>query len=105
MYAVIEDSGTQIKVSEGDVIRIAKRELGADQASLTFDKVLFVGGTDQAAKIGAPVVAGAKVEADILGEDRTNKVRIVKFRKRKNYRRINGHRQDFIQVRITGITA
>jgi large subunit ribosomal protein L21 len=104
MYAVIEDSGTQIKVTAGDVIRIAKRELGADQATLTFDKVLFVGG-EGSPKIGAPVVAGAQVQADILGEGRTDKVRIVKFRKRKNYRRINGHRQDFIQVRITGITA
>jgi large subunit ribosomal protein L21 len=107
MYAIIEDSGTQIKVSEGDVIRVASRELPAEAGTLTFDKVLLVGGLGEGkeAKIGAPLLSGAKVTADVLGEGKTDKVEIFKFRRRKNYRRHRGHRQDFIQVKITGITA
>ena len=105
MYAIIEDSGTQIRVSEGDVVKVALRDLPADAATLTFDRVLFLGGTDGDAKIGAPLLAGAKVTADVLGEEKTDKVEIFKFRRRKNYRRHRGHRQDFIKVKITGIQA
>ena len=107
MYAIIEDSGTQIKVSEGDVIRVASRELPAEAGTLTFDRVLLVGGLGEgkAPKIGLPLVDGAKVTADVLGEGKTDKVEIFKFRRRKNYRRHRGHRQDFIQVKITGISA
>ena len=107
MYAIIEDSGTQIKVSEGDVIRVAVRDLPADVATLTFDRILCVGGLgdNQPAKIGAPVLAGAKVTADVLGEGKTDKVEIYKFRRRKNYKRHRGHRQDFLKVKITSIQA
>ena len=105
MYAIIEDSGTQIKVSEGDVIQVALRELPANTATVTFDRVLMVGGTDAAAKVGVPLLAGAKVTADVLGEGKTDKVEIFKFRRRKNYRRHRGHRQDFLKVKITGIQA
>ncbi len=105
MYAVIEDSGTQIKVAEGDVITIAKRELGEDQAELTFDKVLMIGGGEKAASIGAPLVKGASVTADILEEGKTEKINVVKFKRRKGYKRNNGHRQDFIKVKVTGIKA
>ncbi|MCC7407521.1 MAG: 50S ribosomal protein L21 [Phycisphaeraceae bacterium] len=104
MYAIIEDSGTQIKVSQGDVIKVAIRDLPADTATLTFDKVLMVGGAEGDAKIGAPHLAGAKVLADILGADRTDKVRVVKF-KAKNYLRRKSHRQDFLKVKVTQITA
>ena len=103
MYAVIEDSGTQIKVAEGDVIDIDTRDLADDQAEITFDRVLFVGGDKP--QIGAPLVDGAKVTADILEEGRTKKIDIVKFKRRKDYRRRNGHRQDFIRVKVTGIKA
>ncbi len=103
MYAVIEDSGTQIKVAEGDVITVDKRELADDQAELTFDRVLLIGGTDGDAKIGTPVLDGASVKADILEEGRTDKINVVKFKRRKGYKRNNGHRQDFIKVKITGI--
>lgn len=104
MYAIIEDSGTQIKVSEGDEIRVAVRDVASDQATLTFDRVLLVGG-DGEPKIGEPVIAGATVTADIVGQDRTDKVPVVKFKRRKGYKRMNTHRQDYIQVRITGINA
>lgn len=105
MYAVIEDSGTQIKVSEGDEIKIDVRELADDAATLTFDRVMLVGGTDAAAQIGAPYVAGATVTADILEEGRGEKIHIWKFRRRKTYKRHNGHRQNYLKVKVTGITA
>ena len=104
MYAIIEDSGTQIKVSEGDVIKIDKRELAEDAASLTFDKVLLVGGEGEA-KIGEPILAGATVEADILEEGRDAKINVVKFKRRKGYKRNMGHRQSYIKVRVTKISA
>lgn len=104
MYAIIEDSGTQIKVSEGDVIRVDTRDLAEDAATITFDRVLLVGGEGEA-KVGQPVLEGAKVTADIINDDVSDKVEIVKFRRRKNYRRRKGHRQHYIQVKITGIEA
>lgn len=102
MYAIIEDSGTQIKVAEGDVIRVAKRELAADAGSITFDRVLMVGEGEKS-KVGAPLVKGAKVTADILAQDRTDKVTVIKFKRRKDYRRKKGHRQDYLKVKITSI--
>ncbi len=103
MYAVIEDSGSQIKVAQGDVITLDKRELAEDQAELTLDKVLLIAGTDGAAKVGTPLIAGASVTAEILEEGRGDKIFIYKFRRRKNYKRKNGHRQDYVKVKITGI--
>ncbi len=104
MFAIIEDSGSQIKVNEGDVIKVALRDLPEDVATITFDRVLFVGeGAD--AKIGAPLVAGATVTGDILAEERGPKVEVIKFKRRKNYRRRKGHRQDYLKVKITAINA
>ena len=107
MYAIIEDSGSQIRVAEGDVIKVAKRELAPDAATITFDRVLFVGGRGegQAATIGAPLVSGATVVADILAQERSEKVMVVKYKRRKNYRRRKGHRQDYISVKVTSISA
>ncbi len=100
-YAIIEDSGTQIKVAEGDQIKVANRDLPPDAATLTFDKVLLVGG--ESVRVGQPYVTGAAVTADILAED-SEKYQIFKFRRRKNYKRKTGHRQHFLRVKITGIT-
>jgi large subunit ribosomal protein L21 len=104
MYAVIEDSGTQIKVAEGDVIRIDRRETAADAATITFDRVLYIG-NEAGPTIGQPYVEGAKVTADILREDRTDRVPVVKFKRRKGYKRMKTHRQQFIEVKVTGIQA
>lgn len=104
MYAVIEDSGTQIKVEQGDEIKIDVRELAVDAATLTFDKIMLIGGEGDA-KIGAPYVTGATVEADILEEARGDKVEIWKFRRRKNYIRHKGHRQNYLKVKVTSINA
>jgi large subunit ribosomal protein L21 len=105
MYAIIEDSGTQIKVSEGDVIRVDLRDLPDDAQSLTFDRVLMVGGDEKTTKIGQPALDGASVTADILDHDDSDKINIVKFKRRKTYKRNNGHRQHYIKCKVTKINA
>jgi large subunit ribosomal protein L21 len=105
MYAIIEDSGTQIKVSEGDIIRVDLRDLPDDAQSLTFDRVLMVGDDAKKTKVGQPVVKGASVTADILDPDDSEKVSVVKFKRRKTYKRNNGHRQHYIKCKVTGIKA
>ena len=107
MYAIIEDSGTQIRVQEGDVIRVDQRELSDDAASITFDRVLMVGDEqgERSPQIGQPVLENASVTADILADDVSEKFHIYKVRRRKNSRKHRGHRQTYIQVRITGINA
>lgn len=106
MYAIIEESGAQRKVVQGDVILVDLIEGGEAAAGkgITFDKVLVVGG--DSTRIGAPYVAGASVTAEIvepvvMGE----KLSIQKFRTKKNYRRRTGHRQRYTKVRVTGINA
>lgn len=103
MYAIIEDSGTQIKVAKGDVVQIDLRELATGK-ELTFDRVLAVnaGGT---ATIGAPYVKGASVVATVLGEEKGDKTRTVKYSRRKGYRKTIGHRQGYLSVRIDDIKA
>jgi large subunit ribosomal protein L21 len=107
MYAIIEDGGTQIKVSQGDIINVAIRELAADAATLTFDRVLLVGDPSAPEKmqLGAPLVAGAKVTADIVSQGKLPRVMSWRFRRRKNVTKRRGHRQDFLKVKITAIQA
>ncbi|MCU0976496.1 MAG: 50S ribosomal protein L21 [Steroidobacteraceae bacterium] len=103
MYAVITTGGKQYRVSEGSVLRIEKLE-AAEGASVEFDQVLLVGqGAD--VQVGAPLVAGAKVTATVQGHGKGDKVRIVKFRRRKHYLRQKGHRQPYTEVKVTGISA
>ena len=101
MYAVIETGGKQYRVAQGDVIRVEKLP-AAEGDSITFDRVLMVGGGDDA-RIGAPLVDGGKVTADVEAHGRGDKITIIKFRRRQKYRRKQGHRQDYTQVRITDI--
>lgn len=103
MYAVFQSGGKQHRVSEGQVVRLEKLEL-ATGATVEFDSVLMVvNGED--VKIGAPVVVGAKVVAEVVAQGRGEKVKIVKFRRRKHSRKQQGHRQWFTEVKITGIQA
>ena len=103
MYAVFQSGGKQHRVSEGQVVRLEKLEL-ATGATVEFDSVLMVvNGED--VKIGAPVVAGAKVVAEVVAQGLGDKVKIVKFRRRKHSRKQQGHRQWFTEVKITGIQA
>ena len=101
MYAIIEAGGRQLKVSSGDVVRV---ELAAtEDKTITFDRVLMVGGGDKSAKIGAPLVGGATVTADVLGNVKAPKVVLQKYKRRKGYSKKQGHRQKLVEVKITGI--
>lgn len=103
MYAVIRTGGKQYRVAKNDVITIEK--LVADKgATVSFDEVLMVGG-DGAAKVGAPLVAGAKVTGTVLDQGKGEKILVFKKRRRKNSRRKNGHRQFETVVRIADIVA
>ena len=101
MYAVIKTGGKQYRVAQGDKLRIEKLP-GNVGDSVTFGDVLLVGEGENL-KIGAPTLAGAKVEAKITAQDRAKKIIIFKFRRRKNYHRKAGHRQPFTAIEITGI--
>jgi large subunit ribosomal protein L21 len=100
MYAVIQTGGKQYRVSPGEQLRVEKLP-GDRGATLTFDKVLMVGG--EAVRVGKPFVEGVKVSAQIMAQDRDKKIIVFKFRRRKNYRRKNGHRQPYTELRITSI--
>ncbi len=102
MYAVIKTGGKQYRVAQGDRLRVEKLA-GNVGDTVTLGEVLLVGEGD-GVKVGAPLVGGAKVEAKIVAQDRSPKVIIFKFRRRKNYRRKTGHRQPFTALEITGIT-
>ena len=100
MYAVIKTGGKQYRVAPGDHLRVEK--LAGDKgSSITFDQVLLVGG--DAVRVGTPSVGGVKVNATIVAQDRAKKVIVFKMKRRKNYRRKNGHRQPFTEIQITGI--
>ena len=102
MYAVIVAGGKQQRVAVDDVLRVEKIE-SAD-GHVEFDKVLAV--ADGAnVKLGAPYVDGGKVTAEILKQGRADKVTITKFRRRKHFQKVTGHRQWFTEVKITGINA
>jgi large subunit ribosomal protein L21 len=103
MYAVIVSGGKQHRVEEGETLKLEKLNLEVG-ASVDFDRVLLVvNGED--VNIGAPVVEGAKVSAEIVSHGRGKKVRIMKFKRRKHHMKQMGHRQWFTEVKITGISA
>jgi large subunit ribosomal protein L21 len=101
MYAIIEDSGTQFKVTSGDRINI-DRHVAEGEKTVTFDQVLLVAG-EGSPKVGLPLVAGATVTAEVIGEHKGPKIDIQKYKRRKGYHRKIGHRQRYTQVRITAI--
>ncbi|MFC3608752.1 50S ribosomal protein L21 [Stutzerimonas tarimensis] len=103
MYAVIVTGGKQYKVAEGEFLKVEKLEIGAGE-SVTFDRVLLIGNGDDV-QIGAPVVEGAKVTAEVVSQGRHDKIRIIKFRRRKHHMKRQGHRQWFTEIKITGIQA
>ena len=102
MYAVIESGGKQHRVEPGEVLRLEKLDI-AEGEMVDFDKVMMVGEGEQV-EIGTPYVEGGKVTAEVLGHGRGDKVKIIKMRRRKNYRRQSGHRQHFTEVKIKEIT-
>lgn len=103
MYAVIVAGGKQYRVAEGDTLKVEL--LDAEQGStVELDKVLLVG-EGESVKIGAPFVAGGKVTATVQGHGRGDKIKVVKFRRRKHYQKVTGHRQHYTELKITGISA
>jgi large subunit ribosomal protein L21 len=103
MYAVIKTGGKQYRVREGQTLKIESLPQDAGQ-SVDFDQVLMVGeGAD--IKVGAPLVSGAKVTAEILTHGRGPKVTIIKFRRRQDSHKKQGHRQNFTEIKVTGISA
>ncbi|MBB3141656.1 50S ribosomal protein L21 [Halomonas organivorans] len=103
MYAVIKSGGKQYRVQEGQTLKLEKLEVPTGD-SIEFDEVLLVGNDDDV-KVGAPTVDGAKVSAEVVAHGRGEKVRIIKFRRRKHSMKRQGHRQWFTEVKITGISA
>jgi len=103
MYAVIKTGGKQYKVASGDVILVEKLE-GEAGASITLAEVLMLGDGANIT-VGAPTVKGASVAAEIVGQQKADKVIIFKKNRRHNYRRKNGHRQKLTALKITGINA
>ena len=101
MYAIIKTGGKQYRVSPGDALRVETLD-AAVGATVDFDQVLMVGEGDSA-KVGAPLVDGAKVSAEVLEHGRADKVHILKFRRRKHHMKRQGHRQNYTAVRITDI--
>ena len=102
MYAVIKTGGKQYRVSQGDTLRLETLD-GSAGDSIEFDQVLMVGeGAD--VKIGTPLVDGGKVTATIKSQGRGKKVEIIKFRRRKHHMKRMGHRQNYTEVEITGIS-
>ena len=96
MYAVFQSGGKQHRVSEGQIVRLEKLDIA------TGDQVLMVANGEDI-KIGAPVVEGVKIKAEVVTHGRGDKIKIVKFRRRKHSRKQQGHRQWFTDVKITGI--
>jgi large subunit ribosomal protein L21 len=101
MYAVIVSGGKQHRVKEGETLKLEKIEVATGE-TIEFDQVLLVG-EGESVKIGAPVVEGAKVTAEIVAQGRHKKVKIIKFRRRKHSMKQAGHRQWYTEVKITGI--
>ncbi|MGF2617246.1 50S ribosomal protein L21 [Rossellomorea vietnamensis] len=102
MYAIIETGGKQIKVEAGQTIYIEKLA-GNEGETVTFDKVLFVGGDN--VKVGSPLVDGATVTAKVEKQGRAKKLVVFKYKPKKNYRRKQGHRQPYTKVTIDKINA
>lgn len=99
MFAIVKSGGKQYRVAEGDVLRLEK--LAAEAGEMVELPVLLLGGDE--VKIGTPHVAGASVEAEVIGHGRGEKIEIYKFKAKNNYRRHRGHRQPYTDVRVTKI--
>ena len=102
MYAVFRTGGKQYRARQGDRLRIERLNAAVGDP-VAFDEVLLVG-EGANVKVGAPLVAGGKVEAKVVSQGRDDKITIIKFKRRAHYKRVKGHRQPFTEVEITGIS-
>jgi large subunit ribosomal protein L21 len=103
MYAVIKTGGKQYRVAEGETLKI-ESVAGDVGSAIVLDKVLAVGNGDSL-KVGKPLLSGATVKATIIANGRHDKVTIFKMRRRKHYQKHQGHRQNYTEIRIDGISA
>jgi large subunit ribosomal protein L21 len=103
MYAVVDIAGFQEKVSKGDSLKVPLQDSVAGKA-VVFEKVLMLADGDNV-QVGMPFIAGASVEATVVSHGRHDKIRVQKMHKRKRYRRVHGHKQDFTLIEVTGINA
>lgn len=103
MFAVIKTGGKQYKVAKDDILKVEKLDVEAGK-TVTFDTVLLVGDGAKMT-VGSPALSGAKVTAEVLEQTRGDKIIVFKKKRRHNYRRKAGHKQDLTVVKITGIKA
>lgn len=101
MFAVFQSGGKQHRVTEGDVVKLELLDAEPGQ-EVTFDKVLMVANGDDV-NVGSPYVDGGSVKAEVIRNERDKKIRVIKFKRRKDYMRRQGHRQWFTEVKITAI--
>ena len=101
MYAIIATGGKQYKVAEGAIIRVEKLDVEAE-SKYTFDQVLAVSADEM--KVGDPTVAGASVDATVIGNGKAKKVIVYKYKSKKGYHKMQGHRQPYTKVEIGKIT-
>ncbi|MBI4550721.1 MAG: 50S ribosomal protein L21 [Candidatus Latescibacteria bacterium] len=100
MYAMVRTGGQQFRVNEGDTIQVAKMDAQVG-GEVTLNDILLLGGGEPV--VGTPTVAGASVTAKVVEHGRAPKILVFKMKRRKNYRRVKGHRQDYTKLLITGI--
>jgi large subunit ribosomal protein L21 len=103
MYAVIKTGGKQYRVTKGETLKI-ETVAGDVGSAITLDKVLMVGDGDKVS-VGKPLLNGAAVKATIVSHGRGDKVKIFKMKRRKHYQKHQGHRQNYTEIRIDGISA
>ncbi len=103
MYAIISDSGRQIKVEQGQELLVDYRDIAAGE-KITFDRVMALSDGAGDLKLGAPLVSGASVVAEVIGPEKGPKLVVQKLRRRKNFRKKTGHRSVCTKIRISSIT-
>jgi large subunit ribosomal protein L21 len=103
MYAIISDSGRQIKVEQGQELLVDYRDVAAGE-KITFDRVMAVSDGSGDLKLGTPLVKGASVVAEVIGPEKGPKLVVQKLRRRKNFRKKTGHRSVCTKIRISSIT-
>jgi large subunit ribosomal protein L21 len=101
-YAVIKTGGKQYKVKAGEILKIEKLQDSKPNSKVEFNEILAYG-DDKSIELGAPIVSGAKVEAELIENSKNRTILIFKKRRRHNSRRKNGHRQEFSKIRINKI--
>lgn len=102
MYAVIASGGKQYPVRPGEVVRLEKLP-GEKGDTLEFDRVALISGDDGKVTVGTPWIEGGRVRGEVMAQGRRRKIDVIKFKRRKNYRRHHGHRQAYTEIRISEI--